>query len=203
MDNLESQDLRRNVFFFREETIDISACLDCKIIFIEKEKKEKESEKDGKNKTRRRTKKKKDEEIDISDLGIPDIKTVSYNFLVDGVIKPRLKEIMSLVGNEIKKSGYTKSLPAGIVITGGGGQTIGLKETARETLNMPVRVAFPEGVAGLIEEIQSPAYAAVTGLVLYGVKADETRGMMLPQLGMGQMKNVFSKVKNWAKSFLP
>lgn len=162
-----------------------------------------ESENDKKTSKVKKISKKKNDEIDISDLGIPDVKSVSYSFLVDGVIKPRVKEIIALVANEIKKSGYNKSLPAGLVLTGGSAQTIGMKETAREILNMPVRIASPEGVSGLIDEIQSPAYASGTGLILYGVKNSGEKNAMLPQIGISQVKGVVSKVKNWVKSFLP
>lgn len=146
--------------------------------------------------------KKQEDEIDISDLGIPELKSVSYAFLVDGIIKPRLKEIISLVANEIKKSGYTKNLPAGVVLTGGSSQIIGIKDVAKEVLDMPIRIAIPEGVSGLIDEIQSPSYATAVGLILFGVDNEDTKNFMAP-LGLSQVKGVAGKVKNWVKSFLP
>ena len=147
---------------------------------------------------------KKEDEIDISDLGLPEIKSVSYEFLVNGIIKARLKEIMVLIENEIKKSGYSKNLPAGLVFTGGTAKIIGLKELSKEVLPMPVRIASPEGVSGLIDEIQSPAYATSVGLILFGIKSDGNKAIMAPiGVGLSQVKGVFGKVGNWVKSFLP
>lgn len=150
----------------------------------------------------RKERKKKEDEIDISNLGIPDVKSVSYDFLVNGIVKPRIKEIMSLVENEIKRSGYTKSLPAGIILTGGAAQTVGIKDVAKEVLSMPVRIGNPEGVSGLIEEVQSPAYATAVGLILFGIKMADHKNVIAP-IGLSQVKGVFSKVTNWVKSFLP
>lgn len=147
---------------------------------------------------------KKEDEIDISDLGLPEIRSVSYEFLVNGIIKARLKEIMVLIENEIKKSGYSKNLPAGLVFTGGASKTIGLKELSKEVLPMPARIASPEGVSGLIDEIQSPAYATSVGLILFGIKSDGNKAIMAPiGVGLSQVKGVFGKVGNWVKSFLP
>jgi len=180
-----------------------------KLFLGEKEEKmvypeEKAKTKDGKKESAKEKaqKRKKADEIDLSSLGIPDVKTVSYNFLVDGIIQSRLKEIMALVMNEIKRSGYTKNLPAGVVLTGGSSQTVGIRETAKKGLSMPVRIGMPQGVSGLIDEVQSPAYAGAVGLVLFGAKESEHRKIM-SSIGMSQFKGVFGKVTNWAKSFLP
>ena len=51
--------------------------------------------------------KKQGDEIDISSLMLPEeMKTISRKTLVEGIVKPRLNEIFSLVGLEIKKSGF-------------------------------------------------------------------------------------------------
>ncbi len=150
----------------------------------------------------RQDKLRKQDEIDISHLGIPDLKSISYNFLVDGIIKSRLKEIMLLVGNEIKKSGYAKNLPAGIILTGGAAQTVGVTAIAKEELNAPVRLSSPQGVSGLIDEIQSPAYATSVGLILYGAKNEDSKPM-LSSFGLSKVGGVAHKLKDWVKSFLP
>src|SRR5690606_1645737 len=56
----------------------------------------------------------KDDMLDISDLRIAELKAISRKFVVDGVIRPRLREIFELVAMEIKKSGYAGLLPAGV-----------------------------------------------------------------------------------------
>ena len=69
-----------------------------------------------------------------------------------------------MIGIEIKKSGFAGQTPSGIVITGGGAKTIGITDAAKRTLAMPVRIAIPTNVKGIIDEIQEPSFATVIGL---------------------------------------
>lgn len=145
----------------------------------------------------------KDDQLDISDLRIAELKSVSRKFVIDGVVKPRLREIFDLVALEIKKSGYAGMLPAGVVLSGGASQTVGMTETIKETLRVPVRVAQPRGVSGLIEEVTSPAYAASVGTILYGAKAGgESKRRSSRDLG-GNLSGISSKAAHWIKKLMP
>jgi len=118
------------------------------------------------------------------------------------IINPRLTEIFKLVGAELRKSGFGRSLPSGIVVTGGTAETIGLDSVAKTTLNLPFRVGMPMGVSGLIEEIEGPAFATVVGLVHYGVNVKPT-SRSFGGVGPGNIGGAAKKTVNWLKSFLP
>lgn len=150
------------------------------------------------------------DEVSLAELGIlEETRTVSRKTLIEGIIKPRLNEIFTMVGMEVKKSGAVGLTPAGVVICGGGAQTIGAVQAAKRTLAMPVRVGIPTSVSGLIDEIQTPDFAVATGLVLYGARTEtkSTVGLSLGQLGKRlqkiQVKGVAGKAWNLLKSFLP
>ena len=49
-------------------------------------------------------------------------------------------------------------LPAGIILTGGAAQLAGAAELGREVLQMPVRVAAPAGIGGLVDTLLNPSY---------------------------------------------
>lgn len=150
--------------------------------------------------------KKREDHLDVSQLGInEELATVSKKTLTDGIIKPRITELATLIGMEIKKSGYGGLLPSGLVVTGGGAETIGLQETFKEILRMPTRVAKPAGVTGLIDEISSPAYSASIGLLLYGVRAESYKpsGLALPSFSALHLKGSTNKFISWIKSFIP
>ncbi len=153
---------------------------------------------------------KSSDEIDLSSLHLPEeMKKISYKTLVDGIIRPRLNEIFTMVGIEIKKSGFVGLIPAGIVVTGGGSLTVGLRDAAKRTLAMPVRLGTVTNMKGIIDEIQSPAFATVIGLTMYGAqnggaeKQDLPFGLSLP--GMPSMKSgkFIHKLVNLLKSFIP
>ena len=49
----------------------------------------------------------KSDEVDVSSLGLPEeLRVLSRRTLVEGIIKPRLNEIFTMVGLEIKRSGF-------------------------------------------------------------------------------------------------
>jgi cell division protein FtsA len=150
--------------------------------------------------------KRSQEALDTTKLGLEeDIGTVSKKTLIDGIIKPRLTELATLVAMEIKKSGYGGLLPSGLVITGGAAETVGLVEVSKEILRMPVRIAFPTGVTGLIDEISTPAYAAPIGLLIYGARAEMYKqgGMGMPLVGGIKVKGATGKLVGWLKGFIP
>ncbi|MEN3037535.1 MAG: cell division protein FtsA [Candidatus Kryptonium sp.] len=91
------------------------------------------------------------------------------------VIQPRVEEIFEVLYDEhLKKQGFTRNLPAGIVLTGGTALLRGIVELASEIFEMPARIGIPSGFSGgLVSEVQNPVYATVAGLVLH--KADEIR----------------------------
>lgn len=152
---------------------------------------------------------KEQDEIDLKTLGLlEDVRKVSKKTLIEGIIKPRLNEIFTMVGLEIKKSGFGGQMPSGVVLTGGGAQTIGVAEAAKKMLSMPVRIAAPQEMTGLIDEIQDPSFATAVGLIRYGGSQKEVAsfpfGLALPHLPLKlPLKNSFKKALEILKSFLP
>lgn len=138
-------------------------------------------------------------EIDISELGL-EAKALPRKLLND-VIKARLNEIASLIALEIKKSGLTGKLPGGVVLTGGASETYGTTQAIRSVLKMPVRIGYPAGVTGLIEEIGGPAYAASVGLVIFGSKLPPARG--LPLVARGKIGAMVKGAVSFLKSLWP
>ena len=111
------------------------------------------------------------DELDFTDLGFPEVlNKVSRRTLIDGIIKPRLMELFTLVGLELQKSNLVGQTPAGVVITGGGAETMGVIEACKQRLSLPVRLGYPQGVSGLIDELQGLSSSTAVGLLLYGVK---------------------------------
>jgi cell division protein FtsA len=151
----------------------------------------------------------KSDELDVSGLGLPEeLRMLSRKTLVEGIIKPRLNEIFTMVGLEIKRSGFGGMTPSGVVLTGGGAQTVGAVESARRNLAMPVHIGEPKKITGLIDEIMTPAYAASVGLILFGATGESGEpGRMFANFGkIGekvQIKGLAGKVIDLVKSFMP
>lgn len=117
------------------------------------------------------------------------------------VIQPRMEEILEIAGMEIKRSGYSRHLSAGIVLTGGGSLVKGTAELAQEVLGMPVKIGIPTGFSsGLIREIENPIYATGVGLVIHELRHRDrsaiTSGFSNGK-GKGSLKNILNRMKTW------
>ncbi len=148
------------------------------------------------------------DEVDLSSLHLPEeIKLVSRKTLVEGIIRPRLNEIFSMVGQELKKSGWGGQTPAGLVITGGGAKTVGISDAAKRTMAMPVRVGQPHDLKGIKDEIEDPSAATVMGLIMYGTTLGVERsmpfGISLPSFKFLPSGKMGKKIIEFIKSFIP
>jgi len=150
----------------------------------------------------------KNDTIDIADLGAEENKKVSRRTLVEGIIKPRLNEIFTMVRLDLDKKNLINRIPSGAVITGGGALTIAVEESAKRMLSLPVRIGTPQGVTGLIDDIMTPAFATSVGLILYGSQRGYTqqshsslpsfaKKIKLPSMG------IFGKISDAIKDLLP
>jgi cell division protein FtsA len=125
-------------------------------------------------------KKKGDEEgdeLDLQALNITEIKKISKKTLIEGIIRPRLNEIFSMVKIELEKQGITGRIPSGAVITGGGAETAGVVDCGRRILAVPVRIGLPKGITGLIDDVINPAFSTCVGLILYGAKVQPAENL--------------------------
>ena len=86
------------------------------------------------------------------------------------IIEPRVEEMLQMVLQEIKQSGYADSATAGVVLTGGTALLPGLVELAEEVFRLPARCGIPTNIGGLVEMVNSPMYATGVGLLQFAVK---------------------------------
>lgn len=95
--------------------------------------------------------------------------------LLSEIIQPRMEELLEFALAEIRRSGYSQNLSAGIVLTGGGALLRGIDELAAQVIGMPVKIGIPTGSngGGLSPEIENPRYATGVGLIRYAMKHSE------------------------------
>jgi cell division protein FtsA len=113
------------------------------------------------------------------------------------IIEARAEEILSMIQQEIKRSGYDGLLSAGVVLCGGTPQLPGIQELGRDILGLPVRVGAPRELYGLVDKVSNPAHAVSAGLMGWGVTVD-TRPQ-LRKIGPSTGRRFL----NWLRAFLP
>lgn len=107
----------------------------------------------------------KEEDIFIKGVGARGNAKIPISLLTQ-IISLRMRELFSLIDNELRSTGYKNKIKAGIVLTGGGSLLKGATELAEEVFGLPARIGVPlELGSGLSNEIESPEFATVAGLI--------------------------------------
>jgi cell division protein FtsA len=127
----------------------------------------------------------------------------------ESIITARIEEIIQFIHDELSKVGYLKSLPAGVIFTGGGAKTIGLVEIARKILTMPLRIGIPAAtMSGMSTELIDSRYSTSIGLLMNASEQDnmskKSKSRSFKGLfGGGQSGGAFVKLKKLVQQFLP
>ena len=138
-----------------------------------------------------------DEQISVSVLGEEAGRQVS-RLEVCQIIEARMRETFELMRDKMREAGHGM-LPAGIILTGGGAQLGGVAELGREVLQMPVRIAAPAGIGGLVDGLLTPAYSNAVGLLLWGARelsgGEVQRYESAPALGgLGRIRDALRSI---------
>ena len=139
-----------------------------------------------------------DENIDLSSISKIDSHKVSRRHLAE-IIQARYFEIFFMVRDELKNIGRDGMLPAGAILSGSSVKMPGTLEVARDTLELPVQIGFPQEVEGMIEKIDDPSYATSIGLILWGMRHEPP-----PHYGVSlNFGKMFSFLKSFFRKILP
>jgi cell division protein FtsA len=133
--------------------------------------------------------------LDVTVFGEGGRQPASRHFLAQ-IIEARVEEIFDLILQEIKRSGYDGLLPAGVVLCGGTADLAGIRDLARDMLNLPVRIGTPQDLEGMVDILSSPAYATSVGLLQWGLRHDAPRPTRAQHNG-------HFRLPGWIKAFLP
>jgi cell division protein FtsA len=107
----------------------------------------------------------REEDILIKGVGARGNTKIPISLLTQ-IISLRMKELFVLVDSEIRSAGFKNKIKAGVVLTGGGSLIKGCSELAEEVFGLPARIGVPQVPGeGLSNEIESPEFATVAGLI--------------------------------------
>lgn len=108
------------------------------------------------------------------------------------VITARVIEIFNLAKKELKNISKQKSLPAGIVLTGGGAKMPGIRDLAKRQFELPCRIGAPLFSSNSREDLD---LSVVYGLLTLAQDSEEDSG--------GTGGGIFRKIKKIFKVFIP
>jgi len=130
--------------------------------------------------------------VDVPSVGDREPRRVTQKVLVD-IIEARMVEILDMVNRELVASGQKNRINAGVVLTGGTSLLVNLVDLAEQIFDLPVRVGYPSGIGGRVDDVYTPRCTTGVGLVLYG--RDHQMNAMDHDTGvMTRMRGLFKKI---------
>ena len=136
-----------------------------------------------------------DEIIEVPSVGGRPPRRLSRHILAE-ICEPRVEEMLALVDQELIKSGYKKTIGAGVVLTGGASMIEGMQELAEQIFNLPTRIGYPVEVGGLKDVVNSPMYATAVGLLMYGAEK-ESSGQRFRIRDTRVFNRILSRMRKW------
>lgn len=138
------------------------------------------------------------EEIEVECVQGQKKKRISTADIVT-ILEPRAAELLSFIHDNVLKYGMQSSMPAGLVLTGGGSLLHGMQELAGDIFGCSVRTAIPRLQHTGLESLDHPMYATGYGLLLYALKKYDTAHMQ--RLAGPMVTRVFARMKSWVSDF--
>ncbi len=120
------------------------------------------------------------------------------------IIQPRMEEIFQFALSEIRNSGYSGRLGAGVVLTGGCSLLRGAEDLAEEVFGMPIKMGIPSisSYSGLAREVNNPCFSTAVGLALHSLKLEENIEVIENEEKITKKvkkDSIFNKFKNYIK----
>ncbi|MGD8514593.1 MAG: cell division protein FtsA [Granulosicoccaceae bacterium] len=135
-----------------------------------------------------------EETIEVPSVGERPPRRLTRQTLAE-VVEPRYEELLQLIQDELRRSGFEDLVAAGIVLTGGSAKMEGVIDLAEEIFHMPVRLGIPQHVTGLTEVVRNPIHATGVGLLLFGHEQRKAGSVELMR-GKG-FNSVWQRMKGW------
>jgi cell division protein FtsA len=130
--------------------------------------------------------------VDVPTVGDREPRKVTQKVLVD-ILEARIIEILEMMNRELVSSGQKNKINGGVVLTGGTALLPNLVELAEQIFDLPVRIGYPGGITGKVDELHSPRCTTATGLVLFGRNKRQEMGRSEPGM-IGRVKEWFKKM---------
>lgn len=150
----------------------------------------------------------KKDEIDLFDIDqtINESDAVISRKYVAEIIEARVEEIFEKIDVELKKVDRSGSLPAGVVLIGGGAKLPGIVEVTKKKLKLPTCLGFAQNLTSAIDKVQDLGFLTAVGLVVWGEQLTKGKNNRFFLSHIPQFKSVAQvgeKIRGWLKDMMP
>ncbi|MDR0591375.1 MAG: cell division protein FtsA [Candidatus Nomurabacteria bacterium] len=113
---------------------------------------------------------------------------------IDEAVEARLEEIFDGVKKDLKRAGYDRKLPEGVVLVGGGANLKDLAEYVKEHLELSVKLGNPAKFVNVGAEVEGSEFATAVGLAMTDAVSGGAKGT-------GKKRSKSSAKKGLVKGF--
>lgn len=142
-------------------------------------------------------------EISVEEVGGREPRSIEKRQLTE-ILAPRAQEAISVVLQDIERAGFLDRINAGVVLTGGASQLLGLADFSANYFNRPFRVGKPAITTSVNEVISLADFSCALGLIKYGY----SKLNRLPKRSVAQASSpkrpstkIESSFESWGKQF--
>jgi len=92
-----------------------------------------------------------------------------------GILEPRAQELLGIILEWLRRSRLEHHLGGGVILCGGGARLQGMCDLAEQFFASPARLGLPPKILEMPEMLESPEYATLLSLLLYGLRVRQLR----------------------------
>jgi cell division protein FtsA len=143
-----------------------------------------------------------DYEINVKVSPVRQI-SISLSILTE-IIQLRMKELFTMIDNELKSANLKDQINAGFVLTGGGSQLKGCADLAEEVFGKQARIGLPMNLSGTFaKKIENPIYSTAVGLLMNGIPSIPVLSEEETKYSTSQFsfKNILKSIYEFFKEF--
>lgn len=137
-----------------------------------------------------------DECIEVPSVGGREPRRLSRQVLAE-ICEPRMEEMLTLIDQELVRSGFKNMIGAGVVLTGGTALTQGCQELGEQIFNLPTRIGYPRNVGGLKDMVNSPKFATAIGLLHFGAEKEGMEQRFRIRTEHTVFNSILSRMRKW------
>ena len=140
--------------------------------------------------------------INVYPVGEEDdscIKQVPKSELIN-IIAPRIEETFEMVAKKLADIGLANDSSHRVVLTGGASQLVGVVDVAEMVLDKHVRLGKPKNIPNLPQALNSPAFSAALGMLIFGANYSERRPKKIIQKTSSADSGIMGNVGSWLKT---
>lgn len=137
-----------------------------------------------------------DEYIEVPSVGGREPRRLSRQLLAE-ICEPRMEEMLTLIDQELERSGFKNTIGAGVVLTGGTALIQGCQELGEMIFGLPTRIGYPRNVGGLKDMVNSPKYATAVGLLCFGAEKEGVDQKFRIRSESTAFNSILARMKKW------